>query len=204
MTDKPQIRVTVFSDYICPFCYIGDARLQRLREEFDLKVNWCFLEIHPETPAEGQPVSALGYPSASWERMMATLMEMAREDGLVLREHDFTTCSRSALQLAEAAKFIDPVLFYRLHEALFRAFFVEGENIGSAEVLEELALAAGLSQSQFETALHDRDAAARLRQYRRAAQELGVQATPTFFIGERRLDGAVPVEELRAAARAAA
>lgn len=37
---KPELRLTVFSDYICPFCYIGDARINRLREDFDLKVNW--------------------------------------------------------------------------------------------------------------------------------------------------------------------
>ncbi len=63
MTDssKPTLLATVFTDYICPFCYVGDVRLDRLREHFDLKINWCFLEIHPETPAEGMDTSALGY-----------------------------------------------------------------------------------------------------------------------------------------------
>ncbi len=58
---KPLLKVTVFSDYICPFCYIGDLRLSRLREHFDLRVNWCAIEIHPETPAEGRPIESLGY-----------------------------------------------------------------------------------------------------------------------------------------------
>ena len=55
-TEKPVLLATVFSDYICPFCYIGDLRLDRLREHFDLKINWMLLEIHPETPAGGMPI----------------------------------------------------------------------------------------------------------------------------------------------------
>ena len=53
VTDKPELLVTVFTDYICPFCYVGDVRLERLRTDYDLKINWCFLEIHPETPSTG-------------------------------------------------------------------------------------------------------------------------------------------------------
>ena len=52
-TGKPTLLATVFSDYICPFCYVGDVRLDRLREYYELKISWCFVEIHPETPAEG-------------------------------------------------------------------------------------------------------------------------------------------------------
>ena len=44
---KPELRISVFSDYSCPFCYIGSRRLRRLGERYDLKVNWCGLEIHP-------------------------------------------------------------------------------------------------------------------------------------------------------------
>ena len=65
MTDaKPTLLVTVFSDFICPFCYVGHVRLNRLRDLYDLKVNCCFVEIHPETPPEGRPVNELGYPEA--------------------------------------------------------------------------------------------------------------------------------------------
>lgn len=68
MGTKPQVLVTVFSDYICPFCYLGFLRLERLRDRYDLKVNCCGLEIHPENPPEGQPVAALGYGAAQDRR----------------------------------------------------------------------------------------------------------------------------------------
>jgi len=200
---KPELKVTVFSDYICPFCYIGDARLKRLRASFELKANWCFLEIHPETSPQGQSVSSLNYPAETWKAMMATLRQMAEEENLPLREHDFTTNSRSALQLAEAAKIINPAVFYRLHARLFEAFFSAGRNIGDRDCLRSLALDAGMTEAQIESAWQDEAVSKRLRQYRKAAQELRVQATPTFFIGERRLDGAVPIEQLFQAAEAA-
>ena len=199
---RPELKVTVFSDYICPFCYVGDARLNRLRADYDLKVNWCFLEIHPETSPRGEPVASLNYPSETWQRMMTTLREMAEEENLPLLDHDFTTNSRSALLLAEAAKYIDRDVFYRLHKRLFEAYFSEGQNIGDRDCLRRLALDAGMSEAQIEAAWQDTVVASRLQHYKKAAGDLGVKATPTYFIGEQRLDGAVPVEQLVQAARA--
>lgn len=202
METKPELKITVFSDYICPFCYVGDARLRHLRGTFDLKVNWCFLEIHPETSPEGEPVSSLNYPPETWRRMMTVLDELAAEENLFFLEHSFTTNSRSALMLAEAAKFIDAGVFYRLHQRLFEAYFSEGRNIGDREVLRRLGVEAGLSEQQVEAAWQDAAVENRLRQYAMAAHELNVRATPTFFVGDQRLDGAVPTAQLARAAAA--
>lgn len=202
METKPELKITVFSDYICPFCYVGDARLNHLRDSFDLKVNWCFLEIHPETSPEGEPVSSLKYPAETWRRMMTVLDQLAAEENLSFPEHSFTTNSRSALQLAEAAKFIDAGVFYRLHKRLFEAYFSEGRNIGDREILRHLGVEAGLSEQQVEAAWQDAAVENRLRQYAMVAHDLKVRATPTFFVGDQRLDGAVPTAQLARAAAA--
>ena len=104
MKNVAELRVTVFSDYICPFCYVGHHRLMRLRDNYDLKINWCFVEIHPETSAEGEPVASLDYPSEQWNQLMNNLAIVAREEGIPIADHTFTTNSRDALLLAEAAK----------------------------------------------------------------------------------------------------
>lgn len=193
---RPELLVTVFSDYICPFCYIGDARLNRLRDAFSVKVNWCLLEIHPETPVEGQSVSELGYDHATWERMMATLDVMALEEGLEFAEHSFTANSHKALLLAEAAKPLGSAVFYPLHRALFEAFLRDGRNIGDEAVLREIVAEQGLDPDLCDQAWNDPQYENNLKQYRRAATELGVRATPTLFVGSQRLDGAVPFEQL--------
>lgn len=78
---KPELKLSVLSDYICPFCYIGHLRLESLREHYNLKVNWCFIEIHPETPATGQSIKLLDYSQASWDQMMQNLLSLAAEEG---------------------------------------------------------------------------------------------------------------------------
>jgi predicted DsbA family dithiol-disulfide isomerase len=202
--DKPELRVTVFSDVICPFCYVGAKRLDHLNDAFDLRVNWCFLEIHPETPPTGMHVSHLGYDSQRRRAIMGVLARLAEEERLVLSgHHDFTTNSRQALLLAEAAKEQGRAVFYALHEALFAAFFRDQQNIGDTVVLERIARQVGMPSETVHRAWTEPLYAEKLKQYHAAAQELSVRATPTFFIGQQRLDGVVSVEQLREAAQAA-
>jgi predicted DsbA family dithiol-disulfide isomerase len=202
-SEKPTLLATVFTDYICPFCYVGDVRVDRLREIYELKVNWCFVEIHPETPAEGMATSLLGYPEQQWQRMMDNLETQAREEGIVFRPRQFTTNSRQALLLAEAAKDEGADIFYRLHRRLFVAYFTDGRNIGDPAVLRELAVETGVSGHTVKRAWTDERYAQRLELHLAAAQALGVRATPTIFFGERqRLDGALPYTAFLKAARA--
>jgi predicted DsbA family dithiol-disulfide isomerase len=200
---KPQLLATVFSDYICPFCYIGDRRLNRLREWYDLKIHWRALEIHPDTPATGKPVRELGYPPAQWAQMMGSLDRMAREEGLPLAERTFTTNSHRALLLAEAAKEAGAETFYKLHDRLFEAYFCEQQNIGDPQVLTTIARESGLPAEQVEKAWSDPAYEAVLQQNLAAARQLRITGTPTFIIGKQVLVGAVPLEQLRKAAEAA-
>lgn len=199
---KPELLATVFSDYICPFCYIGDLRLARLRRDYDLKINWCSVEIHPETPASGMPVSELGYDRQRWTSMMDNLGHLASEEGVELRNHDFTTRSHQALLLAEAAKTAGTDTFYRIHRRLFTAFFEDGLNIGDETVLAGLAAACGVPAELVERAWTDRQFEDRLQLNLAMAGQRAVRATPTIFFSETiRLDGAVPFEAFLDAAQ---
>ena len=199
--NKPQLLVTVFSDYICPFCYIGSVRLDQLRSEFDLKVNWAPIEIHPDNPEQGRPVEELGYPPAQWQQMMTTLYRMAEEEGVTIAERTFTTNSHRALLLSEAAKEQGAEFFYRLHNRLFEAYFGERRNIGQADVLRALAREVGLPEQCVERAWEDPHFERRLQGYYVRAARLGISGTPAFIIGKRLLLGAVPTSMLREAAR---
>ena len=198
--DRPRLKVTVFSDYICPFCYVGDARLDKLRERYELDVDWCFFEIHPDNPAEGKPVEELGYPPERWKQMMANLEQMARDDGLPLAPRTFTTNSHSALLLAEAVRSLAPEAFERLHKRLFEAYFAETRNIGDRDVLREIAQECGIATEVVDQAWSDPVYEQRLRdQFWRAAQ-IGVQGVPAFLFGRYIVSGAVPAETLFRAA----
>ncbi|KPK55448.1 MAG: hypothetical protein AMS22_04215 [Thiotrichales bacterium SG8_50] len=197
---KPQLRVSVFSDYICPFCYIGSRRLLHLNDSYDVLVNWCSVEIHPDTPPAGMSVDALGYPPAQWQAMMHALQQMAAEEGIVLAERMFTTNSHQALLLAEAAKTAGRELFYALHERLFSAFFVDAENIGDETVLRRLAAEVGMDGDLVAAAWQDPRFEHNLTHYLRLAQSAQVHGTPTYVFGDELVRGAVGVDVLRAAA----
>lgn len=200
MPIKPELLVTVYSDYICPFCYVGNVRLARLRDKYELRVNWRFIEIHPDTPAEGQSVEALGYVPAQWKQMMDSLEKMAEEDGITIGKHHFTTNSHKVLLLAEAAKEAGKEVFYALNDNLYQAYFGEGRNIGDSSVLREIATRSGVSDEIVERAWQNSKYEEVLNKNLLNAVSLNVTGTPTFFFGENRLTGAVSETALREAA----
>ena len=181
---------------------MGERRLARLSEEFDLRVERRFLEIHPETPAEGRPVSELGYPPEQWARMMENLNRMGKAEGIVFSERTFTTTSHKSLLLAEAAKEEGQDIFEALNEGLFRAYFTEGRNIGDLQVLRDVAQAAGVPAGRMEQAWSDAAYEERLARDHAAAAEIGITGIPLFIVdGRWILEGAVPVEMLREVAQ---
>jgi predicted DsbA family dithiol-disulfide isomerase len=198
---RPELKITVFSDFICPFCYIGHRRVEHLRDAYDLKINWRFLEIQPETPVDGGSFSDYGIPDARRKMLDTALAEMAGEEGLKFCSRERVSNSNKALRLAEAAKREGADVFYPLCESLFRSYFAEGQDIGDEAVLRRLAREAGMAEESLDAVWREEQLQVMLTQNLRSAIELGVTGTPTFFFGETRLTGAVPVESLRAAAR---
>ena len=184
---------------------MGERRLARLIDTFDLKVERSFLEIHPDTPPEGRPISSLGYPQERWIQLMANLARMGKEENIAFIERTFTTNSHKALLLAEAVKETAPGVLESLNERLFRAYFSEGKNIGDATVLCRIAEEAGVPSETFDRAWSDPLYEDRLKNQGKAAARIGITGIPTFIIGNKWIvEGAVPVDTLRKIAREAA
>ena len=197
----PELKITVYSDYICPFCYVGHHRLQRLRDSYDLKINWCFLEIHPETSANSEPIDSLDYPSEQWQQMMANLERVAKEENIPLSRLSFITNSKDALLLSEASKRLGHDIFYKLHEKLFNAYFVESKNIGDKDVLNSIAESCGVDKETIESAWTDEKHQKRLLENFDSARRHKIQSVPSFVFGDRILTGVVAETTFRDAAK---
>jgi len=200
MESLPELQVTVYSDYICPFCYVGHHRLQRLRDSYDLKINWCFLEIHPETSSDGEPIDSLEYPSEQWQMMLENLERIAQEENIPLSKLSFITNSKDALLLSEAAKQCGREIFYTLHEKLFEAYFVDGKNIGDRHVLKTIASSCGIDDETVEASWTDGNLNKRLMNNFNTARTHNIQSVPSFIFGERVLTGVVAEATFREAA----
>ena len=196
----PQLKITVFSDYICPFCYVGHHRLMRLKDAYDLKINWCFIEIHPETDAKGEPTSSLEYPSEQWNQLMAGLKKVATEEDIPIAEHSFTTNSKDAILLAESCKTLGKETFYKLHEKLLSSFFVDEKNIGDRDVLKSIANDCGISDEAINAAWDDEKSKTAILNNFELVQKYEIQSVPSFVFGERVLTGVVAESTMRSAA----
>jgi len=201
MASLPEIKVTIFSDYICPFCYLGHHRLFRLRDEYDLKINWCFVEIHPETSEQGNPIESLNYSSQQWQKMLLNLKQIAAEENIPLAELSFIANSKNALLLSEATKQCGRKIFYDLHEKLFHAYFVEGKNIGDKAVLNTLAIDCGVDTAIIESAWSNKQHQQRLAENLSVAQKTNIQSVPSFIFGNEILTGVVSEADFRLAAQ---
>ncbi len=183
---------------------MGGRRLARLSDAFDLTVAHSFLEIHPETPPEGKPVSSLGYPPERWAQMMANLARMGKEEGIDFARRTISANSHKALLLGEAAKDLGPGIFDVLSERIFRAYFSEGKNIGDPAVLRAIAVEAGIPAEIVDGAWNEPRYEDRLAVQGETALRLGITAVPTFAVGKWIVEGAVPTDMLRKVARKAA
>jgi predicted DsbA family dithiol-disulfide isomerase len=191
------LKITMYSDFICPFCYIGFEVFRKLKPEFDLELDWRGFQIHPEWPAEGMPASQwrTGMDAESrravWERIQA----MAAAAGFEMKAPETLTNSRLALEAAEFAK--ETGAGEAFEERVYRAYFYEGLNIGSQAVLGDLAADVGLSRDDLNVAIESNRYSLRLKNNAMIAHRKGVSGVPTFFIGEYPLVGAQSEEVMR-------
>lgn len=175
------MKVTVISDYICPWCYIGARRVAQFEREFDVDVSWWPYELHPETPKEGRDISDMVDRRGAAYR--DHLLAFAAEAGITLASNRRLSNSHRALELSEFAR--DRGQFRPVHDALFRSYFEEGRDIGDAQVLAEIAANAGLDPEEFRfecligryADLVDRTTA--------LAHEKGYTSTPTIVFDDR-------------------
>lgn len=198
--DRSPLDAFFYGDYVCPFSYLLDARLGELGGELELRLHWRPFPVHRAVPSDGLPVEQLGRDPEEQARLEAEVGRQARQLGLELQMPAFVANSHEALQAAEFARDLGEEAFRRTHRRLFRAYFVEGRNLGRRETLLEVAAASGLDREGLEHALEDGRYRSELERAAEEAERYEVTGTPTLLVGRHKVVGAAPPEVLREAA----
>ena len=179
MSMHPRLRIDVWSDYVCPFCYLQLPVLRRLRDAYGaaLEVSWRAFELRPE------PVPTLDQEGlrTSWQR---SVYPMAQERGMTLRLPPLQPHSRKALEAAAFAHEHDR--FDAMHEGIFRALFEDGRDIGEVEVLQEIGQAVGLPAHLLREALDERRYRPQVLEDEQIADNCGLSGVPMMLL--RRAD----------------
>lgn len=170
-------------------------RIERLRKEHGVKVQWIHFPLHPDTPAQGKSLEELfagrGYDIP---KMQAQMRARMAAEGLPYGERKMTYNSRLAQELGKWAD--EQPGGEAIHDALFRAYFVDGKNIGDADVLVGIAESVGLPGDRAREVIMQRTRRAAVDADWRKAAEYGVTGVPTFVAGTRGVVGAQPYEVL--------
>jgi predicted DsbA family dithiol-disulfide isomerase len=185
------MKLTVFYDYTCPFCYITSKNLEALSNEFDLDIEWKGIEIHPEYPSQGQKSSK----SLKSLKTAESIKGAAKESGSEIVLPGFRTNSRLSLEASEFAK--TKRRFKEFHDSIYEAYFTERKNIGDINIILEAGIKAGLDGAELEECLYKRTMFHKVEENKKAALSNLVTGVPTLFMGKCPVYGNQTVETLR-------
>jgi predicted DsbA family dithiol-disulfide isomerase len=189
---EKKLKVTVFSDYICPFCYIGFYRVEQLKKNYDLEVEWRPFEIHPETPKEGTDLNNLPYPKEYLDMMKANIKKLADDVGISLKLSDKLPNSRLALFLSEFAR--KNGKFDDFHKLVFDSYWKDGKDIGDQAFLLGLAETIGLNRNDMLEYINSEEPKSELTKSLKDLKQYGINGVPTFIIGDKIVVGAQPYD----------
>jgi predicted DsbA family dithiol-disulfide isomerase len=207
------MRIDIWSDVVCPWCWIGKRRLQRaialLGDDAPaIDIHWHPFLLDPDADATPVPLrEAYARKFGGAERtaqLLAQTQATARAEGLPFdfdRGQVRVTTLPAHRLLALAAREGDPDA---VGEALFHAHFAQGRNLADTEVLVEAGAAGGLDAARVRALLAGDEGEAEVRAQIAQAQAMGIRAVPTFVIdGRLAVQGAQPPEQLAATLRQA-
>jgi predicted DsbA family dithiol-disulfide isomerase len=183
------IRLEVFTDFVCPWCYLCTPRVENLRRSFEIDVQWVFFPLHPDTPRDGLLLKDLfagrGFDLDASHARLKSLMEA---EGLQFNQRTHTYNSRLAQELAKG--------FDSMRDPLYKAYFADGKNIGDVEVLVEVALSVGIPAESARRVLNERTFKDAVDADWEMARRYGITGVPSFIAGNQKLTGAHPYDVL--------
>jgi predicted DsbA family dithiol-disulfide isomerase len=200
------MKIEIWSDIMCPFCYIGKRHLEKALESFpgrdSVEITWKSYQLDPTIPMSfEEPVGVYEYLAdrKGWsleqsEQMHKRVVEMAASVGL---EYNFDKAvvanslyAHRVIQLAKEKGLDDAI-----EEIFFRAYFTEGRDLASVTELVALGEEAGLAEVDIRAAIASEELAYRVSQDIQEGVNLGVRGVP-FFVFDRKygISGAEPIQ----------
>lgn len=204
MTEK--ITVDIWSDLVCPWCYLGKRRFEQALERFEhrdkVEVRYRSFELDPSAPATDPPtlpermLNVLGLPPKEAEYGLTYLTGLAKEVGL-----DYHLCDARPVNSMDAHRLLHFAAAQgkgdELRERLSSAYCNEGVNIGDHETLTRIAEEVGLDRAKVTEVLKSDAYASEVHDDEVAAMRVGVSSVPTYlFAGAYLAAGARTTDEL--------
>jgi len=202
-TKRNNMQIEIWSDIVCPFCYIGKRKLEQALEQFthndQVTIVWKSFQLDPEAPATGQDYlktlsERKGWSIEQTRQITENVTKMAAEVGLNYHfDKAISANSLDAHRLLHLAH--QRGLQDSAKEALFKAHFIEGKNIADHGLLIELGKTVGLDATEVERMLKSTEHVEAVNNDIEEARQLRVSGVPFFvFDSKYAVSGAQPTE----------
>ncbi len=177
------VKVKVFSDYACPFCYLGACLLNRLKEEgLELEVEWFPFELDPHAPLEGSDLYKL-YSEYYVNNSINYLNNLGKEYGIEYNNKNGKFNTRRAHLGGYYAKEEGKYDLYLM--AMFKAYFTDGINLGIKEEVDKVASSIGLDIHKMNEKIDSGEYDKLYEKAQEQAQSYNIQSIPAFILDEK-------------------
>lgn len=186
------IKLDIFSDTICPWCYIGKKRLDRAIKKFNtekFKITWRPFQLNPNMQADGMDrteylVSKFGSEDAA-KTIYDNIFEEGEKEEIHFQFDDIKITPNSfnshrLLALAYQKKIQD-----RMIEDIFQSYFIRGEDIGDPTVLLDIAIKHNIDEDEFKNYLMNKENIEPLANEEIQARKMGINSVPTFIVNQQ-------------------
>lgn len=186
------MRVDVWSDFVCPWCFLASISLEKLRQSHNVEIVWRSYELRPK----GSPPMPEEYRQYIETKGRPQMEATARQHyGIEMNQGEFDVESRAALIGDKYAEVQGKGAAY--HDAVFRAYWQEARRIDDVKVLREIAESVGLDGDAFEAALQDPVYEQAVLDDIMQARDYGLSGVPAMvFDGKYLVSGAQPYDVL--------
>lgn len=186
------LKIKVYSDYVCPFCFLAEQPLEEAIKGKDVEVEWIPYELRPYPNETLKPEG--DYLQSTWKQSVYPMAERMGVD-IVLPKVSPQPYTHLAFEGYQYAK--EKGKAYEYNHRILRAFFQEEQDIGDIDVLTKLAVEVGLDEKEYREALETRKfKEVHQKGLENTYNEANISAVPTFVIGDTVLAGVRSKETL--------
>ncbi|WP_410766934.1 DsbA family protein [Haloferax sp. DFSO60] len=203
MSESQPEQITVYSDYVCPFCYLGRESLKRYQDsrEETLDIDWHPFDLRSQKRRPDGSIDFSvddGKDDEYYEQAKQGVRRLQEKYGVEMTLDIATDIDSLPAQIASyyVKQHYDNDTWLEFDVSIFEALWQEGNDIGDEDLLVELAEDAGIDGDEIRSALSDDALQAEVRQRFTEAQQHGVTGVPTFAYDGYAARGAVPPEQL--------
>ena len=199
-----KIRIEIWSDVVCPFCYLGIRKLERAMEVTGLtgyfEIQWHSFQLDPDFPAgitentTAYLAERKGMAQSQIKQIYSQLTEQGRKYGIDFQlEKALSFNTLNAHRILQWSKTTGRST--ELEEAFFKAYFTQGADLSKPENLIAVCKGLGFEHQEIQAALKDPQYSIQIEEDKYAASQLGIRGVPYFLIGEKSaVSGAQPDE----------